>query len=161
MPWPCKLPPCCLRIYHRPFPHLRRPPAGTLLVGSSREFGGFDSEGDPHVVDAIMRRAMCFLPGGLGAPPQGVPGSFQHWMNCTLRVYAPTGVPGHFLSFALLGGSAHAAGLQGQGDAAMRARARPLLLAAWQREGRCLRLLRAQARLSHARRAACLQGWRV
>jgi hypothetical protein len=36
--------------------------AGTLLVGSSREFGGWGGEADARVVEAIMRRAAAFLP---------------------------------------------------------------------------------------------------
>lgn len=55
-------------FYHQPIPKLALShcrPAGTLLVGSSREFGGFDSDPEPEVVDAIMQRAVRFLPGAL------------------------------------------------------------------------------------------------
>ena len=42
--------------------------AGTLLVGSSREFSGWDTEADAAVVAAIMQRAAAFLPGLEGVP---------------------------------------------------------------------------------------------
>ena len=36
--------------------------SGTLLLGSSRQLNGFDTRVDPHVVDAIARRATRFFP---------------------------------------------------------------------------------------------------
>lgn len=36
--------------------------SGTLLIGSSREFSGWDAHAAPEVVDAIMQRAVDFLP---------------------------------------------------------------------------------------------------
>jgi glycine/D-amino acid oxidase-like deaminating enzyme len=37
--------------------------SGTLLVGSSREFAGFDSQAPEAVLESIMQRAAQFLPG--------------------------------------------------------------------------------------------------
>ena len=36
--------------------------SGSLLVGSSRELSGFDSQANEHVVEAILERASRFLP---------------------------------------------------------------------------------------------------
>ena len=36
--------------------------SGSLLLGSSRELSGFDSQADQHVVQAILERASRFLP---------------------------------------------------------------------------------------------------
>ena len=46
--------------------------SGTLLVGSSREFSGWDSAAAPEVVDAIMTRATAFLPGLAAVRPGDV-----------------------------------------------------------------------------------------
>lgn len=36
--------------------------SGSLLLGSSRELCSFDSQADPHVIQAILERASRFLP---------------------------------------------------------------------------------------------------
>ena len=36
--------------------------SGSLLVGSSRELSGFDSQASEHVIEAILERASTFLP---------------------------------------------------------------------------------------------------
>uniref|UniRef100_A0A1D2A4F4 FAD-dependent oxidoreductase domain-containing protein 1 n=1 Tax=Auxenochlorella protothecoides TaxID=3075 RepID=A0A1D2A4F4_AUXPR len=64
--------------------------AGRLLLGSSREFAGFDLEaGVPAVADAVLDRARAFLPG--------LPGSWAAARGAELRVglrpYAERGLP--------------------------------------------------------------------
>ena len=45
--------------------------AGTSLVGSAREFSGWDITPQHDIQDAIMRRAHHFLPGLTGGPQAG------------------------------------------------------------------------------------------
>ena len=42
--------------------------AGTCLVGSAREFSGWDITPQQDIQDAIMQRAQQFLPGLAGGP---------------------------------------------------------------------------------------------
>ncbi|KAG2442112.1 hypothetical protein HYH02_009601 [Chlamydomonas schloesseri] len=76
--------------------------SGTLLVGSSREFSGWDVTPSPAVVSAIMQRAALFLPGlqpaaaqaaaaaAPGSSSGGVPGLS---VRVGLRPYAVGGLP--------------------------------------------------------------------
>ncbi len=58
---------------------------GTLLVGSSRRFAGFDMNPSPDVVQAIAQRAMTFFPKL---------GSLRLLRTyCGLRPYSPDGLP--------------------------------------------------------------------
>ena len=56
-----------------------------MLVGSSREFSGWDDSGPTEIVDAIMDHAMHFLPG-LSSVDRS-----QIHVRAGLRPFSPTG----------------------------------------------------------------------
>jgi glycine/D-amino acid oxidase-like deaminating enzyme len=58
---------------------------GTLLVGSSREFSGWDPVASMGVVDAIMQRACVFLPELASVNPRNID------VRVGLRPFSPTG----------------------------------------------------------------------
>jgi glycine/D-amino acid oxidase-like deaminating enzyme len=61
--------------------------SGTLLLGSSREFCGFDGQPDTAVVHGILQRAEAFLPGVSGVSMADVS------VRVGLRPYAARGLP--------------------------------------------------------------------
>ena len=61
--------------------------SGTLLVGSSREFAGFDSQAPEAVLESIMQRAAHFLPGLAGVQRQDI------HVRAGPRPYAAAGIP--------------------------------------------------------------------
>jgi glycine/D-amino acid oxidase-like deaminating enzyme len=60
--------------------------SGSLLIGSSREFSGWDSSGPVETVDAIMDRATEFLPGLAGVDQRK-----EISVRVGLRPFSPTG----------------------------------------------------------------------
>lgn len=64
-----------------------RSSSGSLLLGSSREFSGFDAEPSPDVVAAILQRAAEFLPDLAGVRPADVS------VRVGPRPYAVGGLP--------------------------------------------------------------------
>ena len=60
--------------------------AGSLLVGSSREFSGFDTGPSDAVTRAILHRAVGFLPGLAAVTPAHVAE-----VRVGLRPYSPSG----------------------------------------------------------------------
>ncbi|KXZ41516.1 hypothetical protein GPECTOR_420g277 [Gonium pectorale] len=75
--------------------------SGSLLIGSSREFSGYDSAASPAIVAAILQRAALFLPGlKLAAEAAAQPGTQSGSpalaglsVRVGLRPYAVGGLP--------------------------------------------------------------------
>lgn len=59
--------------------------SGSLLIGSSREFSGWDAEPVPQVIDSIMERAAMFLPGLYKVKPEDIS------VRVGLRPFSQTG----------------------------------------------------------------------
>ncbi|KAF6265606.1 oxidoreductase [Scenedesmus sp. NREL 46B-D3] len=83
---------------------------GTLLIGSSREFSGWEAVPDAAVIDAILARAGCFLPHLAGITAEQVSTATR----VGLRPYAVGGLPAVGLVPGLPG-VAVAAGHEGSG----------------------------------------------
>jgi len=64
--------------------------AGTLLLGSSREFSGWDNDGSQPIIDTIMQRAAQFLPALAGV---NVAQSDTDAVRVGLRPFAHGGLP--------------------------------------------------------------------
>uniref|UniRef100_A0A383V6D9 FAD-dependent oxidoreductase domain-containing protein 1 n=1 Tax=Tetradesmus obliquus TaxID=3088 RepID=A0A383V6D9_TETOB len=84
--------------------------SGTLLIGSSREFSGWEALPDAVIIDAIMQRASCFLPHLSGISAQQLLATTR----VGLRPFAVGGLPSVGLVPGLPG-VAVAAGHEGSG----------------------------------------------
>ncbi len=74
-------------------------PAGTILLGSSREFAGFDRSVSLTVVQAIARRALRFLPGLAQVPAIRSYAGLRPWSPDHLPLIGPVeAVPGFYLA---------------------------------------------------------------
>ncbi|MEW5957480.1 MAG: FAD-dependent oxidoreductase [Chloroflexota bacterium] len=72
---------------------------GTLLLGSSREFAGFDRQASPAVMQAIARRAVRFLPSLAGTPIIRSYAGLRPWSPDHLPLIGPVEtVPGFYLA---------------------------------------------------------------
>lgn len=72
--------------------------SGTLLIGSSREFHGYDREVSMDVIRAIAERAMRFLPRLAKAPIIRSYAGLRPWSPDGLPLVGPTSLPGFYLA---------------------------------------------------------------
>jgi sarcosine oxidase subunit beta len=73
--------------------------SGTLLLGSSREFAGFDREVSLAVMQAIARRAIRFLPSLAGTPVIRSYAGLRPWSADHLPLIGPVdSVPGFYVA---------------------------------------------------------------
>lgn len=63
------------------------PAAGSLLVGSSREFSGWSPDASPSIIAAILQRAALFMPPLAGIDPASLN------VRVGLRPFAVGGTP--------------------------------------------------------------------
>jgi glycine/D-amino acid oxidase-like deaminating enzyme len=72
--------------------------SGSLLLGSSRQFVGFDRSVDPAVVQAIAGRAVRFLPSLAGVNLIRSYAGLRPWSPDSRPLIGPTRVPGFYLA---------------------------------------------------------------
>lgn len=71
---------------------------GTLLIGSSREFRGYDRDVSLKVIRAIANRAKRFLPRLAKTPVIRTYAGLRPWSPDGLPLIGPTGPPGFYLA---------------------------------------------------------------
>jgi glycine/D-amino acid oxidase-like deaminating enzyme len=88
---------------------------GTLLLGSSRQFAGYDRAVSLEVIRAIARRALCFLPGLANAPVIRSYAGLRPWSPDHIPLIGPVAaLPGFYLATGHEGAGIGLAPITGQ-----------------------------------------------
>jgi glycine/D-amino acid oxidase-like deaminating enzyme len=88
--------------------------SGTLLLGSSRRFSGFDRSTSPTVLQAIAARAVRFLPGLVRVSIIRSYAGLRPWSPDHLPLIGPTHIPGFYLATGHEGAGIGLAPITGQ-----------------------------------------------